>query len=179
MMPGKEKIEMRFEEQAAALARKVQSIGAPVPEDPDIPRILSGEKPFPMAGIEEHPHALATLARQEAVPRVTAEMDALIRGLAVPGEEREHEQAKARIRTDAKKRTLRRGFASRTPESTAIISRAAQEAGRNNRLFCEFMHRDHVPVPAAWGVRTWLEAWEKKALRPKIRSFKRRYKSTA
>jgi hypothetical protein len=63
--------------------------------------------------------------------------------------------------------------------SSAVIDRAAQESGENNRLFCEFMHRDDVPVPPMWRVANWLEAGSSPnpKLQSRIRAFKSDHRS--
>jgi hypothetical protein len=97
-------------------------------------------------------------------------------------EELEHALALAKItsgQSRAKAQAKPNSFASRNPEKRATIARAAQDAGTNNRLFCEFLDRDGIPAPPAWGVRSWLAAWDKKELRSAIRSFKRHHKSAA
>jgi hypothetical protein len=94
-------------------------------------------------------------------------------------EELKHARALAEIRAQAPSRRKKPASteSSRREEIQKLIARAAQEAGRNNRQFCEFLDRDHVPVPPAWGVRSWPDAWGKSKLHAQIRSFKRRYKS--
>ena len=97
-------------------------------------------------------------------------------------EERDHALALAEIRSGqsrAKAQAKPNSFASRNPEKRATIARAAQDAGTNNRLFCEFMDGAHISVPPAWGVRSWLAAWDRKDLQSSIRSFKRNHKSAA
>jgi hypothetical protein len=98
-------------------------------------------------------------------------------------EELEHERAMARIRTETqpqpKRQAKQNAFASRNPQKRATIARAAQEAGENNKLFCEFMQGAGISVPPTWGVRSWLAAWDNKDLHPSIRSFKRHYRYAA
>jgi hypothetical protein len=72
-------------------------------------------------------------------------------------EELEHARALASVRSEAKPARSRRplplnSYASRIAELRPVIAQDAEEAGRNIDLFCEFMHRDGVPVHPAWGV---------------------------
>jgi hypothetical protein len=95
-------------------------------------------------------------------------------------EELEHERAKAEIRvgvaTVPAVPAHKKKPASRSDKRQEMISRAASEAGENNKLFCEFLDREGVPVRSQYGVRDWRAAWEKEELRSAIRSFKRRNK---
>jgi hypothetical protein len=52
------------------------------------------------------------------------------------------------------------------------IRQAAQQAGRNNRLFCRLLDDHGVPVPSAWGVFSWLKAYERPDLQAAIRICK-------
>lgn len=68
---------------------------------------------------------------------------------------------------------------SRKEKARELITRAAQESGRDNERFCEFLNRDRVPIDPRWRVNSWLEAWGNLKLRPRIRAFKSRYRSAA
>jgi hypothetical protein len=94
-------------------------------------------------------------------------------------EELEHARALAQIRseTQPRARKSRSAPASRWERYSAVIARAAQDAGENNRLFCEFLDRDDVPVPSTWGVATWLEAWANPKLHSRISAFKSYHRS--
>jgi hypothetical protein len=60
----------------------------------------------------------------------------------------------------------------RHEEIHGFIAQAADDAGRNNERFCEFLQRDHVPVPPRFSARSWSEAWKKRENRADIRAFK-------
>jgi hypothetical protein len=92
-------------------------------------------------------------------------------------EELDHERAKAEIRAQAQAspRSKKRPAlpdTSRSKQIRGLIKRDAEEAGRDNELFCEFLDRDHVQIDPTWGARSWSDAWAKKKLHLKIRAFK-------
>jgi hypothetical protein len=98
-------------------------------------------------------------------------------------EELEHARALAQIRSEARPRevpaqarrtrhSLTSAPASRWERYSAVIAQAVQESGTNNKLFCEFLDRDGVPVLPSWRVATWQEAWANPKMQSRIRSFK-------
>lgn len=76
-----------------------------------------------------------------------------------------------------RRRTLRAGSpTARWEEQQEIIAKAAADAARDTEKYCEILDAARVPLPPTWRVDSWLEAWAKPTLRPKIRAFKSRHR---
>lgn len=130
------------------------------------------------------PGGLVGARQQEQLEHTRHAINTLPDVLKLERERREeiaHARELAEIRSEprAKSQAKPSSFASRNPEKRATMARAVQDAGKDNRLFCEFMDGAHISVPAAWGVGSWLAAWNRKELRSAIRSFKRHHRSAA
>lgn len=136
--------------------------------------------PSPDISAEQREEIVNRVRRTLHTPSEVLERERLRR------EELDHARTLASARSEANPARHRRPLpvnssASRMAELGPIIARDAEEAGRNISRFCEFMHRDGIPVPPTWGVRNWLRVRDKKdkALRARIRAFKSDHKSSS
>jgi hypothetical protein len=121
------------------------------------------------------PEAVTARRRRESAQREAEESAAAIARAAEKARlefRREHEEQSI---TQVRRNGHEWKPAERLAEFSELIRTAAKEAGRDNKIFCKLL-RD-VPVPRKWGVKSWMDAYEKYPA--KVRGLKRRALNSA